>query len=59
MENESLQYELTHLVNLCAPPYRESWRNYVWAKAQILARSNPETYSELPALLTKALSQSP
>lgn len=59
MNNESLQCELQHLCNLCAEPYRESWKKYAWAKAQILASSDPETYADLPALLTEALSPPP
>lgn len=59
MNDESLQYELTHLCNLCAAPYRDAWRGYVWAKAQVLASHDPETYAQLPALLTQALSPSP
>ncbi|RZI60664.1 MAG: hypothetical protein EOP14_00065 [Pseudomonas sp.] len=57
--NESLKCELTHLVNLCAEPYREVWAAYVWAKAKGLARHDPETYSDLPRLLTQALRPPP
>lgn len=59
MNNESLQYELTHLCNLAAPPYRACWIHYVKAKARGLAEHDPATYSELPSLLKQALDQSP
>lgn len=59
MNNESLQYELTHLVGLAAAPYREYWTAYVKAKAKGLAKHYPEEYSQLPQMLEKALSQSP
>lgn len=55
MNNESLLYELNHLVNLCAPPYRESWSAYAWAKAKGLAEHDPETYADLPRLLKEAM----
>jgi hypothetical protein len=51
----SLQTELAHLVNLMAPPYRENWKAYAWAKAQILEQHNPKDYAGLPAALARAM----
>lgn len=52
---DALQIELAHLVNLMAPPYRENWKTYCWAKAGYLAESNPKEYAELPRLLKEAM----
>lgn len=52
---DSLQQELTHLVALMAAPFRESWKQYAWAKANILAQHDPFTYAELPRLLQAAM----
>jgi len=57
--NESLQYELQHLLNLSAPPYRESWDAYIRAKARGLAKHYPQDYSELPRMLEEALGSPP
>ena len=51
----ALQTELAHLVALMAPPYRESWKAYCWAKANVLAESNPSDYASLPQLLKEAM----
>ena len=59
MENESLQYELTHLCNLAAPPYRECWAAYIWVKAKGLAEHDPATYGDLPRLLKEAMGSQP
>jgi hypothetical protein len=53
----NLQVELSHLINLMAAPYRESWKTYCWAKAVYLSESNPHEYSELPRLLKEAMLQ--
>lgn len=54
----ALQTELDHLVNLMAPPYREHWKGYCWAKAVYLAESNPTEYGDLPRQLKEAMSLS-
>lgn len=59
MTNESLLYELNHLVALAAEPYRASWVEYVTLKAKLLAKHYPEEYQTLPALLTQALNPPP
>jgi hypothetical protein len=51
----SLQIELAHLIALMAPPFREHWKKYCWAKAQILEQHNPKDYAGLPAALAKAM----
>lgn len=51
----NLETELAHLVNLMAPPMREYWKSYCWAKAGYLAESNPADYKDLPRLLTEAM----
>lgn len=51
----SLQLELDHLIALMAPPYRESWKQYAWAKANILAEHDPSRYGALPQLLAAAM----
>lgn len=51
----SIETELAHLVSLMAPPYRENWKAYCWAKAQILAEHNPKDYPELPSRLKRAM----
>lgn len=47
--------ELIHLVNLMADPYRDHWKAYCWAKAQGLAKSDPENYATLPERLKAAM----
>jgi hypothetical protein len=47
--------ELFHLVNLMTDPYREHWKAYCWAKAQCLAKSDPENYATLPERLKAAM----
>lgn len=54
----NLDIELAHLVNLMAPPYREHWKTYCWAKAVYLSESNPKDYEKLPQLLKEAMSKS-
>jgi len=54
----NLEIELAHLVGLMAPPMREYWRSYCWAKAGYLAESNPKDYADLPRLLTEAMLKS-
>ena len=49
----SLDQHLAHLIALLAPPYREAWREYVWHRAQELAKE-PE-FASLPRLLTAAM----
>jgi hypothetical protein len=51
----ALQTELDHLVNLMAPPWREAWKSYCWAKAVYLAESNKEEYGDLPRQLKEAM----
>jgi hypothetical protein len=51
----NLETELTHLVALMADPYRENWKAYCWAKAQILAQHNPADYAGLPAALANRM----
>ena len=48
--------ELEHLMNLCAPPYRDNWIEYVTWKARGLAKHYPEDYQDLPRLLQERLS---
>lgn len=50
-----LEMELRHLISLMAPPYRDNWKAYCWAKAQILAEHNAKDYAGLPAALVKAM----
>lgn len=50
-----LEEELQHLQNLMAPPFREQWAKYCWAKALCLAESDPENYADLPARLKAAM----
>lgn len=50
-----LETELAHLVSLMAPPYREQWKAYCWAKANALAESCPADYAGLPAALLKRI----
>lgn len=50
--------ELQHLINLMAPPYREAWKAYAWAKATALAASDPENYAGLPQRLAQAMKPS-
>lgn len=52
---DALQTELAHLIALMAPPYRSSWDRYCWAKANILAESNPVDYASLPQLLKEVM----
>lgn len=52
---DALQTELAHLVALMAPPYRDAWRQYCWAKANVLAEGNPTEYGELPKLLAREM----
>lgn len=59
MSNESLEYELQHLLNLAAPPFRENWIKYVHAKARVLADWQPNVYGALPDRLTQALNPPP
>lgn len=59
MNQDSLEYELTHLMGLAAPPYRACWVEYVTVKAKLLAKHYPEEYSTLPALLKAALNPPP
>lgn len=56
--DESLQTELQHLINLMAEPDREAWKAYAWAKANALAASNPDVYQALPEMLRAAMSGS-
>lgn len=51
----NLEIELAHLVGLMAPPMREYWKTYCWAKAVYLSESNPKEYADLPRLLTEAM----
>ena len=51
----NLQTELSHLINLMAAPYRESWKTYCWAKAVYLSESNPHEYGDLPRQLKEAM----
>ena len=57
MSNESLEYELQHLINLAAPPFRECWAAYIWVKAKGLAEHDPATYGDLPRRLKEAMTQ--
>lgn len=50
-----LMVELLHLVNLMAPPFKDQWRSYCWAKAVYLSESNPADYATLPQLLKEAM----
>ena len=54
----NLEIELAHLVGLMAPPYREHWKAYTWAKAVYLSESNPKDYEKLPQLLKEAMLKS-
>lgn len=54
----ALQVELAHLVALMAPPFRANWDRYCWAKANVLAESNPKDYGDLPRLLKEAMQPS-
>ena len=49
------QTELAHLVTLLHPPCK-TWTDYAEWKAAALARKYPETYADLPRLLTEAMS---
>lgn len=51
---ERLQCELTHLLNLCAPPLTVNWRPYCRAKAEALAARDP-VFADLPRLLEAGL----
>jgi hypothetical protein len=48
-----METELSHLVSLMAPPFRENWKAYAWAKALELS-ADPE-FAGLPAALKKAM----
>ncbi len=50
-----LQLELQHLIALMAPPWRDYWAQYCWIKAKGLAQHDPDTYRDLPRLLTDAM----
>jgi hypothetical protein len=50
-----METELTHLVSLMQPPFREQWKAYCWAKANALAASSPADYADLPAALLKRM----
>lgn len=51
----NLETELEHLVHLMAPPYRDQWKAYCWAKAVYLSEHSPADYGTLPALLKAAM----
>lgn len=51
----NLETELEHLVHLMAPPYREQWKAFCWAKAVYLSEHNPTDYATLPELLRAAM----
>lgn len=51
---ERLETELSHLLNLCAPPWTTYWVPYAERKAQILADWD-KAYADLPALLAEKL----
>lgn len=51
----NLETELAHLTNLMAPPFKDQWRAYCWAKAVYLSEHNPTEYAELPARLKAAM----
>lgn len=53
-----LERELQHLINLMAPPFRNGWAQYCWAKALGLAKSDPENYAELPERLKASMRKS-
>jgi hypothetical protein len=48
---DALSTELTHLLSLMAPPYRDAWIEYCKIKARGLAKHYPEDYAQLPSLL--------
>jgi len=50
-----LETELQHLLSLMAPPYRDNWKAYCWAKANALAETDPEFYAGLPQRLKEAM----
>ena len=54
----ALQVELAHLIALMAPPFQANWSRYCWAKANVLAESNPQDYADLPRLLKEAMFKS-
>jgi hypothetical protein len=43
---------LAHYVGLAKEP---GWKQYVWGRINDLATEHPETYGELPKLLTEAM----
>lgn len=53
-DEQRLQTELRHLLNLCAPPLTAYWEPVATRKAVILAEWD-KAYAELPALLAKGL----
>lgn len=57
-DGQRLQCELTHLLNLCAPPFTAGWRPYCRAKAGALAAQEPAVFADLPRLLEEGLSSS-
>lgn len=53
-----LETELAHLVSLMAPPFRENWKAYCWAKANAL-ESRAEFAGLASALAKQMQSDSP
>lgn len=53
--DQRLQTELTHLLNLCAPPFTRGWWPYCKAKAAALAAQEPRVFAELPRLLEEGV----
>lgn len=53
-DEQRLQCELKHLLNLCRPPLTAYWEPVATRKAAMLAQWD-KAYAELPALLAKGL----